>query len=76
MVGYFLYAGLGTCKVINFGPTILVSMLLRPYTDEFGPEAVVLVTFLTGVIATLLAVLQLGAYSNLKIKQITRLFKV
>jgi MFS superfamily sulfate permease-like transporter len=35
-------------------------MLLRPYTDEYGPEAVVLITFMTGVIITLIAVLQLG----------------
>jgi solute carrier family 26 (sodium-independent sulfate anion transporter), member 11 len=59
--GYFIYAALGTCKVINFGPTILVSMLVRPYTEEFGPEAVILITFLTGVITAVLALSQLGS---------------
>ncbi|XP_059472280.1 sodium-independent sulfate anion transporter-like [Neocloeon triangulifer] len=60
VAGYFVYAIFGTCQAINFAPTLLVAMLMRSYTDQYGHDAVVLITFLSGVIVMLIALLQLA----------------
>ncbi|CAB3363907.1 Hypothetical predicted protein [Cloeon dipterum] len=60
LLGYFVYPLLGTCKFLNFGPTLVISMLMSTYTDKYGPDGVVLIAFLAGVMITILALLQLA----------------
>ncbi|XP_065338677.1 sodium-independent sulfate anion transporter-like [Cloeon dipterum] len=60
LIGYFVYPLLGTCKFLNFGPTLVISMLMSTYTDKYGPDGVVLIAFLAGVMITILALLQLA----------------
>jgi sodium-independent sulfate anion transporter 11 len=60
LVDGFIYAIFGTCKDLNIGPSSLLSLMLQPHVTKLGPDAAVLMTFLSGVIIFSLGVIRLG----------------
>ncbi|XP_034242350.1 sodium-independent sulfate anion transporter-like isoform X2 [Thrips palmi] len=59
-LGSLLYVPLGTIKEVSIGPTSLMSLLTSEYTHDQPVQVVVLLTFLTGAVQMLMALLQLG----------------
>ncbi|KAJ1527169.1 hypothetical protein ONE63_008700 [Megalurothrips usitatus] len=60
-LGSLLYVVLGTIKEVSIGPTSLMSLLTAQYTRGGQPvEAVILLSFLAGVVQAGMALLQLG----------------
>ncbi|XP_068914147.1 sodium-independent sulfate anion transporter-like isoform X6 [Tenebrio molitor] len=60
LVDGFIYAIFGTCKDLNIGPGSLLSLMLQPHVTKLGPDAAVLMTFLSGIIIFTLGVIRLG----------------
>jgi sodium-independent sulfate anion transporter 11 len=60
LVDGFIYAIFGTCKDLNIGPSSLLSLMLQPHVRKLGPDAAVLMTFLSGIIIFTLGVIRLG----------------
>ncbi|KAJ3644899.1 hypothetical protein Zmor_022599, partial [Zophobas morio] len=60
----FIYAILGGCKDINVGPGSLLSLLIQSSVLQAGPQAAILLTFLSGVIVLALGIMQLGFLIN------------
>ncbi|RZC37615.1 sodium-independent sulfate anion transporter-like, partial [Asbolus verrucosus] len=56
----FIYAVFGGCKDLNIGPTSILSLMLQPHVAKMGPEAALLITFLSGVVIFLLGIMHLG----------------
>jgi sodium-independent sulfate anion transporter 11 len=65
LVDGFIYAIFGTCKDLNIGPSSLLSLMLQPHVTKLGPDAAVLMTFLSGVIIFSLGVIRLGTTHTL-----------
>ena len=59
-MGCFVYILLGSCKSVNIGPTAIMSLMIQPYVEKFGPLSSALLTFLTGCIILILGMLNLG----------------
>lgn len=59
-LGSLLYVPLGTIKEVSIGPTSLMSLLTSEYTHDQPVQVVVLLTFLTGAVQMVMALLQLG----------------
>ncbi|CAL8073740.1 unnamed protein product [Orchesella dallaii] len=63
-VGPLIYIILGGTKAITIGPTAINSILTNKYTYGKSPEYAVFLTFVTGVVCTLMAVFKLGFVAN------------
>ena len=59
-MGCFIYVLLGSTKVITIGPTALLGLVTHDAAVSMGPEAVILLSFLSGLICILLGLLNLG----------------
>lgn len=62
-MGGFVYTLLGTSKDVTLGPTAIMSLLCFPVV-EGQPSRAVLLTLLTGLIQTTMALLRLGERSS------------
>ena len=58
-MGCIMYLFFGTSKDITVGPTAIVSLMTGLYANK-GPEYVVLLTFLSGIIILVFGLLKLG----------------
>jgi len=59
IMGCFAYIFFGSTKDINIGPTAIMALMTKKYTQH-SPEYTVLLTFITGCIVLACGVLQLG----------------
>ncbi len=59
-MGCFFYVVFGSTKVITIGPSSLVSLASHDVVVSMGPEAAILLTFLSGLICLLVGLLNLG----------------
>ncbi len=72
-MGSFVYVLFGSTKVITIGPTSLLSLASYDAVVSMGPEAAILLTFLSGLICLLLGLLNLGDFlDNLMIELINK----
>ena len=61
-MGSFVYVIFGSTKTITIGPTSLLSLASYDAVVSMGPEAAILLTFLSGLICLLLGLLNLGNF--------------
>ncbi|XP_066250389.1 sodium-independent sulfate anion transporter-like isoform X2 [Euwallacea similis] len=54
---YFIFGG---CKDINVGPTAILALFVQPHVRTMGPDATVLLTFISGVVIFTAGILHLG----------------
>nr|CAH0107975.1 unnamed protein product [Daphnia galeata] len=59
-VGCFVYVVLGSTRVVTIGPTALLGLLTHDGALLMGPQAAVLLAFLTGCISLLFGILNFG----------------
>ncbi|KAJ8959233.1 hypothetical protein NQ318_022496 [Aromia moschata] len=59
-MGCFIYIIIGSCKIINIGPTAIMALMVRNNVDKLGPDGAVLMCFLTGCLILAAGVLHLG----------------
>lgn len=55
-----VYAIFGTCKDVNISTASILAVFLTPYVNTVGPDGVLLLTFLTGVIILAAGIFNLG----------------
>ena len=62
-MGCFVYLLLGSTPVVTIGPTALMSLVIYDSgAGKMGPEAAVVLAFLTGCIVLLLGLLNFGDF--------------
>ncbi|XP_043262811.1 sodium-independent sulfate anion transporter-like [Colletes gigas] len=56
----FVYIIFGSCDSITIGPTAIMATMVQPLVTNYGPDIVVLLSFLKGCIIAALGLLHLG----------------
>nr|CAD7587967.1 unnamed protein product [Timema genevievae] len=59
-MGPFVYVLFGSCKDITVGPTALLALMTQSLTTRCGTDFVVLLTFLSGCVISMLGILRMG----------------
>nr|CAD7452380.1 unnamed protein product [Timema tahoe] len=59
-MGPFVYILFGSCKDITVGPTALLALMTQSLTTRCGTDFVVLLTFLSGCVISMLGILRMG----------------
>ncbi|CAL4161936.1 unnamed protein product, partial [Meganyctiphanes norvegica] len=62
--GCFVYCLLGTSKELNIGPTVILNLMVAPYTARGGPAYAILLCFTSGIIQLISALFNLGFLIN------------
>nr|CAD7198906.1 unnamed protein product [Timema douglasi] len=59
-MGPFVYVLFGSCKDITVGPTALLALMTQSLTTRCGTDFVMLLTFLSGCVISMLGILRMG----------------
>ena len=58
--GPIMYALFGSVKEITMAPTAVIAIMVQSYSTNFGPQYVIVLSFLAGVFELLAGLLNLG----------------
>nr|CAD7263012.1 unnamed protein product [Timema shepardi] len=61
-MGPFVYVLFGSCKDITVGPTALLALMTQSLTTRCGTDFVMLLTFLSGCVISMLGILRMGKF--------------